>query len=98
MRRPEYIDVPPAWFARAAVREEDTGDGEAGQSNAALAGRPDLSRSLALRAPDLDALGYIQVALLGRKRHGAAPDDRVTLTQAIQLTINGVAAGLRNTG
>ncbi len=58
----------------------------------------ELARSLALRGPDLDALGYVQAELLQRKRRGAGPRERSALTQAIQLTINGVAAGLRNTG
>ena len=63
-----------------------------------LAGHDELAKSLALRGPDLDALGYIQVELLKRKRRGSAPRESPALTQAIQLTINGVAAGLRNTG
>ncbi len=60
-----------------------------------LSDDPALASSLALRGPDLDALGYIQAELLARKRGGPQPRG---LTQAIQLTINGVAAGLRNTG
>jgi phosphoenolpyruvate carboxylase len=64
----------------------------------------DLARSLALRRPWLDALGHVQVELLRRKREAEAPDaprpqleiDR--LSAAIQLTINGIAAALRNTG
>ena len=63
-----------------------------------LANDGELAKSLVLRAPDLDALGYIQAELLQRKRVGAVPSERSTLTQGIQLTISGVAAGLRNTG
>jgi phosphoenolpyruvate carboxylase len=62
-----------------------------------LADEPGLARSLALRRPDLDALGYIQAELLARKRGGARVEP-AELTQAIQLTINGIAAGLRNSG
>ncbi|HVH06458.1 MAG TPA: phosphoenolpyruvate carboxylase [Myxococcota bacterium] len=64
----------------------------------------ELARSLALRRPWLDALGHVQVELLRRKREAEAQDaprpqleiDR--LSAAIQLTINGIAAALRNTG
>ena len=57
--------------------------------------RPELAESVAFAAPVIDALNYLQVELLGRKRRGET-DPRVTL--ALQLTVNGVAAGLRNTG
>ncbi len=60
-----------------------------------LARDPGLRRSLSLRMPYLDALSYLQLELLRRSREGM-PDDR--LADALQLTIGGVAAGLRNTG
>ena len=56
---------------------------------------------LALRVPYLDTLSYLQVELLGRKRaaRGAAPSgEGKALDAATHLTINGIAAGLRNTG
>ena len=67
-------------------------------SSRLLADDEELAESLALRGPGLDALGYIQAELLRRKRAGPHAQDRAALTRAIQLTINGVAAGLRNTG
>ncbi len=67
-------------------------------SSRLLADDEELAESLALRGPGLDALGYIQAELLRRKRAGPDPEDRPALTRAIQLTINGIAAGLRNTG
>lgn len=65
-----------------------------------LAHNPTLARSIELRNPYVDPLSFLQVELLRRKReieaHGeAVPAD---LVRAILLTINGVAAGLRNTG
>ena len=67
-----------------------------------LEGERDLARSLALRRPWLDALGHVQVELLRRKRQAEAraPPAREVdrLSAAIQLSINGIAAALRNTG
>jgi phosphoenolpyruvate carboxylase len=54
-----------------------------------------LARSIRLRNPYVDPLSLIQVNLLRRKRTGATGDD---LDYAIAATINGIAAGLRNTG
>ena len=67
-----------------------------------LARAPELSDALALRNPYLDILSHIQVELLDRKRTGrqmdAEPEDAERVERAIHLTINGIAAGLRNTG
>jgi phosphoenolpyruvate carboxylase len=60
---------------------------------------PVLRESLDRRAPYLDMLSYLQVELLERKK--APPrtkNERDQLDRAIHLTINGIAAGLRNTG
>ena len=65
---------------------------------------PVLSRSIRLRNPYVDPLNYIQVDMIRRLRallkENPAPDDpRLTeLRSVIELTINGVSAGLRNTG
>jgi phosphoenolpyruvate carboxylase len=56
---------------------------------------PVLARSIRLRNPYVDPLSLIQVALLRRKRDG---EDDVNLNYALAATINGIAAGLRNTG
>ena len=58
-----------------------------------LAGNPVLKRSIRNRFPYLDPLNHLQIELLQRHRSGES-DDRVR--RAIHLTINGVAAGLRN--
>ena len=60
-----------------------------------LEGNPLLARSIRNRFPYLDPLNHLQVELL--KRHRGAEGDEHVL-RGIQLTINGIAAGLRNTG
>ena len=63
-----------------------------------LESNPLLKRSMTNRYPYLDPLNHLQVELLRRYRSGApwSEDDRVK--SGIHLTINGVAAGLRNSG
>jgi phosphoenolpyruvate carboxylase len=56
---------------------------------------PLLKRSIRNRFPYLDPLNHIQIELLRRHRAGET-DERVQ--RGIHLTINGVAAGLRNSG
>ncbi len=60
-----------------------------------LEANPALSRSLRNRSPYIDPLNHLQVELLRRYRSGET-DERIK--RAILLTINGVAAGLRNSG
>jgi phosphoenolpyruvate carboxylase len=60
-----------------------------------LAGNPVLSRSIRLRNPYVDPMSLIQVDLLRRKRAGS---DNEELNYAVGATINGIAAGLHNTG
>jgi len=56
---------------------------------------PVLSRSIRLRNPYVDPMSLVQVDLLRRKRSGETGS---TLDYAIGATINGIAAGLHNTG
>jgi phosphoenolpyruvate carboxylase len=80
---------------------------------ALLDGTPVLQRSIRLRNPYVDPLSYFQVMLLRRLRALGGPlvlDEitqqtageqeqvRARLTYAVLLTINGIAAGIRNTG
>ena len=65
-----------------------------GQSHL-LENNPVLSRSIRLRNPYVDAMSLIQVELLGRKRAG---EHTAELNDALAATINGISAGLRNTG
>jgi phosphoenolpyruvate carboxylase len=64
-----------------------------------LDGAPVLQRSVALRNPYVDSLSELQVRLLARLR-GLDPDDpeRGRVLRLVQLTVNGVAAGLQSTG
>jgi phosphoenolpyruvate carboxylase len=54
-----------------------------------------LARSIRLRNPYVDPMSLIQVDLLRRKRAG---EDTEEINRAIASTINGISAGLRNTG
>jgi phosphoenolpyruvate carboxylase len=56
---------------------------------------PVLSRSIRLRNPYVDAMSLVQVELLRRKQVG---DNTEELNYALGATINGIAAGLHNTG
>ncbi|XZG69964.1 phosphoenolpyruvate carboxylase [Chitinibacteraceae bacterium HSL-7] len=63
--------------------------------DALLSDNPMLKRSLDNRLPYLDPLNHLQVELLKRIRSG---DENEELAHAVYLTINGIAAGLRNSG
>ena len=75
-----------------------------------LADRPVLSRAVALRDPYVDALSYLQLRALAALRTAPDPDepavpqssdaspDRDRLRRLLLLTVNGIAAGLQNTG
>ncbi len=64
-------------------------------TTAFLADNPALARSIRNRFPYLDPLNHLQLDLLRRYRAGQT-DERTK--RAIHLTINGLAAGLRNNG
>ena len=63
-----------------------------------LAGRPVLSRAVALRDPYVDALSHLQLRALAAVRSSDDPDEAAELEKFLLLTVNGVAAGLQNTG
>jgi phosphoenolpyruvate carboxylase len=60
-----------------------------------LQDNPTFARSLTTRTPYIDPLNHLQVSLLHRHRDG---DQDEKVKRAIHLTINGIAAGLRNSG
>jgi len=76
-------------LARAIVAVLDvTGHRELLESN------PVLRRSIDVRNPYVDPINLVQIELLRRLRDGRDPNVR----DALMVTINGVAAGMRNTG
>jgi len=77
------------WLASVAALLEIT------EQNELLDGNPLLKRSIRNRFPYVDPLNHLQIELLKRHRAGD-PDGRVA--RSLHLTINGIAAGLRNSG
>jgi phosphoenolpyruvate carboxylase len=64
-----------------------------------LANRHVLSRAVTLRDPYVDALSFLQLRALATLREDdPAPEDRDRIERLLLLTVNGVAAGLQNTG
>ena len=57
---------------------------------------PRLRQSIRLRNPYVDPLSLLQVDLLRRWREGGREDD--ALLRALLTTVNGIAAGIQNTG
>jgi phosphoenolpyruvate carboxylase len=70
-----------------------TGQGEL------LDNAPDLQHFIRVRNPYVDPLSYIQVGLLGKLRRGEfTEEDWEWAMAAVLLSVNGIAAGLKNTG
>ncbi len=89
LRERVFGRISAEWHLSRKWLAELTGRGEF------LADNPTLARSIRNRFPYLDPLNHLQVELLRRYRAGDT-DERTK--RAIHLTINGVAAGLRNSG
>ena len=88
-----FSAIKAEWERTHDALSQITGEAERLQSNPALA------RSIEHRFPYLDPLNHLQVELMRRYRNrkdGAPENER--LQRGIHLSINGVAAGLRNTG
>jgi phosphoenolpyruvate carboxylase len=69
------------------------------EQQSVLEQQPQLLASLRLRDPYIDPMSYLQVRLLGELRRLPASDPRrAAHLQAVLRTINGIAAGLQNTG
>jgi phosphoenolpyruvate carboxylase len=66
-----------------------------------LAGEPVLLKSVQLRNPYIDPLNYLQVEMIRRLRAGGknlTPEESEAIHRVIELTINGISGGLKNTG
>ncbi|MFZ4847991.1 MAG: phosphoenolpyruvate carboxylase [Caldilinea sp.] len=59
---------------------------------------PVLRRSIKVRNPYVDPMNYLQVALLQQLKVEQDPERRRQLTAAVLSSVNGIAAGLQNTG
>jgi len=91
------VSAPEAAFRAEVTPDELRAGTRVGlhRSEGLLEKNPLLARSIRNRFPYLDPLNHVQIELLKRHRAGDA-DERVV--QGIHLTINGIAAGLRNSG
>ena len=89
LRKHVFERIVAEWERTSHALSEITGKDER------LADNPLLARSIKNRFPYLDPLNHLQVELLKRHRAG---DTNARLRRGIHLTINGIAAGLRNTG
>ncbi len=84
-----FAEIEAEYNRALKALEDITGEQER------LADNPALSRSLQLRMPYIAPLNYLQIELIRRWRSGRGDDDN---REGILTSINGVAAGLRNTG
>ena len=97
---PEYRDLGEALRARlqAAIQAVLQITGHSGL----LDDNPVLRRSIDVRNPYVDPINLLQVELLRRLRRESPDDDdspqTIGLRRALLVTINGIAAGMRNTG
>ncbi|WP_144111629.1 phosphoenolpyruvate carboxylase [Paraburkholderia sp. BCC1886] len=89
LRKHVFERIVGEWERTSKVLSEITGKADR------LAENPLLARSIKNRFPYLDPLNHLQVELLKRHRAG---DTNARVRRGIHLSINGIAAGLRNTG
>lgn len=89
LRKKIFTAIELEWHRTASALGMITGDKQRLANNAAL------QRSIRHRFPYIDPLHHLQVELVRRYRAGQA-DERVQ--RGIHISINGIAAGLRNTG
>ncbi len=89
LRKKVFTSIEAEWHRTAEALTRITGDKQRLTHNTALA------RSIKHRFPYIDPLHHLQVELVRRWRAGQG-DERVQT--GIHISINGIAAGLRNTG
>jgi phosphoenolpyruvate carboxylase len=91
LRRRIFGTIEAEWHRTVEALALVTGEKQRLASNAALA------RSIRHRFPYIDPLHHMQVELVRRWRQGQGQGDE-RARRGIHLSINGIAAGLRNTG
>ena len=89
LRKKIFAAIEAEWHLTAQALSTITGEKNRLANNSAL------QRSIRHRVPYIDPLHHLQVELVRRYREGKA-DERVQ--RGIHISINGIAAGLRNTG
>ena len=89
LRKKVFASIEAEWHRTAHAMALLTGEKHR------LANNPALARSIRHRFPYIDPLHHLQVELIRRYREGKT-DERVQ--RGIHISINGIAAGLRNTG
>lgn len=89
LARSVFGAIQAEWERTRAAVLAITGQDELLQAN------PDLAAVLRSRSPYIDALNHLQIELIRRRRAG---EDDPAISEGIHLTLNGVAAGLRNSG
>ena len=89
LRRRIFKAIEDEWHRTNLALQKITGERKR------LASNPTLRRSIEHRFPYIDPLHHLQIELVRRHREGSA-DERVSL--GIHLSINGIAAALRNSG
>jgi len=89
LRKKVFNAIDAEWHRTVEALAQITGEKNR------LANNPALARSIRHRFPYIDPLHHLQVELVRRYREGKA-DERVQ--RGIHISINGIAAGLRNTG
>jgi phosphoenolpyruvate carboxylase len=93
LRKRILTDIEAEWHRTAKALAFITGE------KSRLANNPSLARSIQHRFPYIDPLHHLQVELIRRFRAGKTEQDRDERVQrGIHISINGIAAGLRNTG
>jgi phosphoenolpyruvate carboxylase len=94
LRKKVFAAIEAEWHRTNDALTLITGDKQRLMDNASL------QRSMSHRYPYIDPLHHLQVELVRRLRASSAKGDAVDerVKRGIHISINGIAAGLRNTG
>jgi phosphoenolpyruvate carboxylase len=93
LRKQVFAAIEAEWHRTAKALSLITGEEQRLVNNAAL------QRSITHRFPYIDPLHHVQVELIRRYRAGEKDEQRdAKVRRGIHISINGIAAGLRNTG